>query len=49
MYILSYFYFLRPWLYDSEYVYVHKKDLLSLLEIAVTDVIFISFIVCFYF
>jgi hypothetical protein len=49
MYILSYFYFLRPWLYDSEYVYVHKKDLLSLLEIAVTDVIFISFIVVFIF
>jgi len=49
MYILSYFYFLKPWLYDPGYVYAHKKDLLSLLEIAVTDVIFISFIVVFIF
>jgi len=49
MYILSYFYFLKPWLYDPGYVYAHKKDLLSLLEIAVTDVIFVSFIVIFIF
>jgi len=40
MYIFSYFYFLKPWRYDPGYVYAHKKDLLSLLEIAVTDVIF---------
>jgi len=49
MYILSYFYFLKPWCYDPGYIYAHKKDLLSLLEIAVTDLIFVSFIVFFIF
>jgi hypothetical protein len=49
MYIFSYLYFIRPWLYSAGYVDTHKKDFLSLLEIAFTDLIFISFIVFFIF
>jgi len=49
MYIFSYLYFIRPWIYSAGYVDTHKKDFLSLLDIAFTDLIFISFIVFFIF
>jgi len=49
MYNFSYLYFIRPWIYSAGYVHTHKKDFLSILEIAFTDLIFISFIVFFIF